>query len=581
MAQGGGMRRAAAALAVAAALLGALATNATAHWAPQELSDPTALSGTTLGSSVLLDDGTAIATLSERRDDGSYRAALATFPRTGATSIEHLDAYGALLATGGNGATVAAYTVPGSPEIGWRVRPAGGSFGPEHRFATNWNINLTGVLMNAAGDIAFVWTDYDGIFTAIRRAGEAEAGAPITIASAPWSPFQAQLSDTGDLLVAWQQGDSQQTALYATSVSPSGQVGAVQHVASFDGDAYLQRLAMDSAGHALLTWWEGDAYTQTPRLWTRSPGGDFAPAEFPGGVPPARSYGIGITGSGRVTVASWISGTLRVYSGMFGQPFERVAAFAHTPTFNDYDSVAVATSRGGQTVLAWNPGTDHPLMAQLSPDGNVGGVEDLDPACGPGGRWTLNVNDAGDMFQVATVSPSDPTPVPLRGDTGPGQQTCTDSRLYDDAALNPPPRGGPGGGTWTQEAPPPAPEDILRGLRLEQPALSGSGADYSVRIQGECGEYCLPAGSIGVVKPNGRTVFRMRFSGLPTGADGHLDWTQPFTLPPNVLAKVAGHPLHVVLRLKLWDQWSRRVARKYALYSVPHMRRSGHSKLLR
>jgi hypothetical protein len=252
---------------------------------------------------------------------------------------------------------------------------------------------------------------------------------------------------------------------------------------------------------------------------------------------------------------------MRVYSGAFGGPFRRLGTYSRDG--GGLGEIVIATSPGGRTLVAWAGAYPHWLSAQRSSDGNLGPIEDVAPGCESMSTPDLSVDDGGHTLAFWGGYYESPETRLARGDEGPGHQGCAPESHYQSASMNPAPRGGPGGGSWELPLLPNAPEHVLAGLDVQTPTIAGEGATRRVSVRAKCGEECYGFGSLGIVGPKGRLLYRVRLGGAGSGAGNRLSFEQGFTMKPALRRKLAGRPLKAVLRLKFGDAWNRRVSRHF------------------
>jgi hypothetical protein len=540
-------------------LLLAAAVPARAEWQPGPIASPgwQAPGG---GSSALTSDGDGVVAWAEYKD-GNWRTMLGTFPRDGGPPVA--DELGALVngsgvAADGAGNAVAMYTTAFDHDIHWRERPAGGTFGAAQGLGLTAAefVSSPTVVMNARGDLTFVWAQSGAVWAAIRAAGASSVGAPEQLAAGDGAYFQAGLSATGELLVAWQGN-----GVHAVHRSEGGETSAVQTIGP--AGAQLDHLAMDTHGRAILTWQPstGNATYGRPRMSVRAPGGDFTRSRFPGTGPIDFNHAVGIAGDGVVTLAYANRSDVRVYSGSFGGPLHRVRSVAA----RDGTGIVIATSPGGRTLLAW---AEYPytVTTQRVGDGGFGPVEDLSPACEQAPWPRLHVDDMGRTLAVWGGLYGSPEGMLALGDTGAGHQGCASPGNYEPGDYaSPPPHGGPGGGTWGPPLPmPEPPEQMLGGLTTTPPKLLGAGARRTLSVRAECGESCFADGALGIVGPNGRVLARIPVKGGHSEV-GELAFDEIIELKPALRHKLAGHRLKAELRLRFGDGWGRRFTRRFNL----------------
>jgi hypothetical protein len=506
---------------------------------------------------VIATNGDAMALWSETDGSVDERWKVGTWPVAGgSTTLDFAPGSGTAvgLATGG-GAAVAAYAGDSSNDIHWRERPAGGAFGALQ------TLDLTGdeiasnhlaVAMNSHGDIAFVWAG-TGIYAAVKPAG-GSFSAPVKLGSEAFPAyFEARLSDSGELVAAW----TDDNGVHAGRRSASGQAAPEQTLVARNGKWFIDALAVDSGGDALLVWREIDGPDSGGKLALRGAGEDFAQAALPGvGLEDGAASAATMSASGLVTLAYHARVGIAVYSGQFGEPLHRVHTFGTV-----YREVSLATSPGGRAVISINPDFYHRLTAQRDGNGAWGPLEDLQPDCTDTSTPALAIDDAGHTVAGWGDYPSSSDFLAL-GDAGPGHRGCAPDESYSsDDASNPPPHGDPAGASiWGPvRALPPV---TLADLNLGRPALLGSGATRTLKLDGTCGERCAAQGSVLVLRPNGRVIQKVPvwFDG---GAEGKLAIRTKIALSPKTLFKLSGKSLEIELKLYLTDQWNRGVRRSF------------------
>jgi hypothetical protein len=512
--------------------------------------------------SVMTANGDVIATWIEDAGSGQ-RWQLGTWPQ-GAPGVKQdlvaAGGTGIALGTGG-GAAVVAYARDDG-DVHWRERPAGGAFGAEQTLSPPSGMrasNQVAVAMNAHGDLALVWGG-TGVYAAVRPAGGAFS-APVALGSASPFDLRAQLSDSGELVAAW----IDYAGVHAGRRSSTGQASQQQDITG-SGQWAIDALAMDAGGDAVLVWRQLDGPDTSGRMALRTPGGDFAESAFPGpGVYKTIRTAATITADGLVTLAYRTEAGVAVYSGQVGATLRRLHTF-HT----GYFEVALATSPGGRTVIAFNTDFYHWVTAQRAGSGAFGAIEDLRPDCGYASTPVLGIDEDGRTSAAWGDSPS-PSAFLARGDAGPGHQGCapTDSYSADDAG-NPPPHGGPGGGAWAFFGPSPGPP--LTALRFGRPSMTGRGPSRTIKLSGDCGERCNAFVSLAVVRPNGR-VLQKWWTLIPDAPDGKLKVRTTIVLPPKLLVKLAKYgadrPVEVAVRLSVTDVWGRHVVRGLSVSGAP------------
>jgi hypothetical protein len=546
------------ALCACVAALVSFAAPASASWGPAEdLISPGAMPGGP-PESVMTSAGDVVATWGE--DSGRK---LGVWPLGAAGVRQDLAPGGitdATLATGG-GASVAAY-VRSDGDVHWRDRPAGGSFSAEQTLSPPSGMRAlnapVAAAMNVHGDLALVWSG-GGVYAAVRPAG-GTFSAPVALGGGSPSDLKAQLSDSGELLVAWTDG----AGLHTARRSSGGQASQPQDLTT-GGQWAIDALAMDAGGDAILVWRQLDGPDTTGRIATRAPGGDFSETAFPGAgtyktVPIAAT----ISGDGLVTLAYRPTSLgISVYSGQVGARLVRVHTF---PT--GYFDAALATSRGGRTVIAFDTDYYHRVSAQRTGSGAFGPIEDLRPDCGYVTTPLLGIDDNGHTSATWHEYPSTSYFL-ARGDGAPGHQGCAPAGSYssDDAES---PQGGPGGGRWGDLPHPPGPP--LAALRLGRATMTGRGTTRTLKLPVECGEQCYANVSAGVVRPNGR-VLQKWTAVTDVAYDGKLTVRITIVLPPKLVAKLAtfgtDRPIAADLRLSVTDWWGRRVVRGVRVMGAP------------
>jgi hypothetical protein len=560
----------------------ALAAPAHAHWESQEIPPSSGWHSTGYTRVLQTTQEDAIALWTERQENGNDRTMVGVFPRDGSPTVDVLGSFAddTQLATDEAGDSVAFWESPFDRDLHWRERPAGGAFGAEQTFATgSWDpVMSPTIAMNARGDLAFVWGQLDSVWAVVRPAGQASFGSPEELApiGGSWGYSQARLGTAGELLVVWQTDDNQDPSqVRAVQRSATGDVSAVQTVSDPATPSGISSLTTNAAGRAILLWHELGAYRAPVKahMSVRDPGGDFRPAPIPGGGPPNLDPAAGISAGGLVTIAYPFDNALRVYSGQFGGPFRRLRSFAGVEGGAIWEA-RIATSPAGRTLLAWQPLGGQWVTAQRQGDGDFGPVEDVDPGCAAA-YGSMNVNDAGHTLAGGSGL-SAPSTLIARGNDGPGHQGCLPAAAYGtDDASNPPARGGPPGGTWTPFDPSSSsrvPDKPLAGLTVDDPSMTGKGAERTISVHGSCGEKCYPYGSVNVVGPKGRVLYRVRFFSAASEADGKFDFDQTFPLSGALLKKIGRRPLRVDLRLKLADEWLRSAGRNFTLRDKAFMR---------
>src|SRR5207253_11294821 len=128
-----------------------------------------------------------------------------------------------------------------------------------------------------------------------------------------------------------------------------------QTLVARSGKWFIDALAMDSGGHALLVWREIDGPDSGGKLALRGPGEDFAQSAFPGvGLENGAASAATMSASGLVTLAYHARVGIAVYSGQFGEPLRRVHTFGTV-----YREVSLATSPAGRAVISINPDFYH------------------------------------------------------------------------------------------------------------------------------------------------------------------------------------------------------------------------------
>jgi hypothetical protein len=494
-------------------------------------------------------------------DDGAGdRWQVGTWPLAGgSTRLDFAPGAGtaAAIAAGG-GAAVVAYDGDASNDIHWRERPAGGAFGPLQTLdLTGSEIasNRLAVAMNAHGDVAFVWWG-TAVYAAVKPAGGSFSAA-VKLGDAAGFPtdFKAALSDSGELVAAW----TDDTGVHAGRRSSGGQASPAQTLTGSSGTWVIDAFAMDGSGDALLVWREVDGATPTGKLALRGPGEDFAEATFPGpGMENRVPAAAAMSAAGLVTLAYHTKYGVAVYSGQFGTPLQRVHTFGSVS-----GNLSLAMSPGGRTVIAIDPDFYHRITAQRDGNGAFGPLEDLQSDCR--NQWTpaLAIDDAGRTV-AGWGGGASTSSFLARGDAGPGHQGCAPAQTYSpDDAANPPPLrpDSPGSGIWGPVGS--LPPVTLAHLTFGRPALSGSGATRSLKLDGTCGERCAAQGSVLVLRPNGRVIQKV-WVWVDGGAEGRLAVRTKIALSPKTRAKLAGRPLEVELKLYLTDEWNRGVLRSFS-----------------
>jgi hypothetical protein len=553
----------------------ACTTPAAASWGPAEDLVASGATHAWLPQSVMTANGDVIASWIE--DGGSgQRWQLGVWPQ-GASGVKQdlVQASGTDVALGtGGGAGVVAYAT-GDGDVHWRERPAGGVFGGEQTLSPPSGMrasNRVAVAMNVHGDLALVWGGA-GVYAAVRPAGGAFS-APVALGSAFPNYLRAQLSDSGELVAAWVDS----AGVRAGRRSPAGQASQDEALTSSPGQWAIDALAMDANGDAVLVWRQLDGPDTSGRMALRAPGGDFTESAFPGpGVYKTIRTAATITADGLVTLAYRTETGIAVYSGQFGATLRRLH------TFNTgYFEVALATSRGGRTVIAFNTDFYHWVTAQRTGSGAFGAIEDLSPDCGYGSTPALGIDDDGRTSAAWGEYPS-PSAFLARGDAGPGHQGCAPADSYSaDDAGNPPPGGGPGGGRWAFFGPSPGP--ALTALRVGRPTMTGRGPARSIKLSAGCGERCSAFVSLAVVRPNGR-VLQKWWTVIDDAPDGKLKLRTTIVLPPKLLLKLAkfglDRPVEVAVRLSVADVWGRHAVRGVNVRGAPLPKVVGQASLTR
>jgi hypothetical protein len=365
--------------------------------------------------------------------------------------------------------------------------------------------------------------------------------------------LMARMSDSGELVAAW----TDDHGVHAGRRAANGQAAPEQTLVARDGKWFIDALAMDAAGHALLAWRETDGPDSGGRLGLRGPGEDFTQSAFPGvGLENYAASAATMSASGLVTLAYHARVGIAVYSAQFGEPLRRVHTFGTV-----YSQVSLATSPGGRAVISINPDYYHRLTAQRDGNGSWGPLEDLQPDCRNVSTPTLAIDDAGHTVAVWGDYPSSSDFLAL-GDGGPGHRGCAPDQSYSsDDASNPPPHGDPAGGSvWGPVGT--LPPVTLANLSFGRPALSGSGAAWTLKLDGTCGEGCAAQGSVLVLRPNGRVIQKVPVW-VDGGAQGRLQIRTKIALSPKTRAKLTGKPLEIELKLYVTDWWNRGVQRSF------------------
>lgn len=245
------------------------------------------------------------------------------------------------------------------------------------------------VAMSANGIGAVTWVRETADGTALELAVRSRAGTwapPVTLADdvPHQSPNTLAVTDDGDVYALWSAPGGR---LVFGGRAAGGTALPRETLDEYSGGA---QLAIDDDGNAVALW------TQTaeePVLVAERPrGGRFGEPQVPPGATGERGA-LAVDGSGRKTVVT-LTDTVDVSSAPFGEPLGHVTSFR---AYGDVSNPAVASSRDGETVVAWRLDEEgHWATAWRSGDGAFGPIEDLAPYCEQRADFVdVAVNDSG------------------------------------------------------------------------------------------------------------------------------------------------------------------------------------------
>jgi pimeloyl-ACP methyl ester carboxylesterase len=205
-----------------------------------------------------------------------------------------IDALGAQTAVNDRGTAVYAWSssdpATGLAEVRTRTRSLRGRLGPIVAVSdAGPDVFDVRVAMNARGDAAFSWLEYDAaddllVLKSRSRSARGALGPIATVSETGTNAFdhRVAISDDGDAIVTWTTVDLQAGRLHAKArVRPAaGAQGPVLDLADPAVDSFAPQVAIDGAGVATFAWTAGDPVSGHLSVRTRSlpPGGALGPA---------------------------------------------------------------------------------------------------------------------------------------------------------------------------------------------------------------------------------------------------------------------------------------------------------------
>jgi hypothetical protein len=166
-----------------------------------------------------------------------------------------------------------------------RGRSADGGYGPVKDFSLpsgQFRTQAPQIAMNAAGNALVVWSRDDGTHFRIQareRSAAGQLGRIVTLSSAGQHAYEPKVAMTsaGDALVVWHSFDGTNIRVYFRARSAAGELGKIQILSAPGQNADLPGIAMDAAGNALVVWKRYDGARDRIQARARSAAGDFGP----------------------------------------------------------------------------------------------------------------------------------------------------------------------------------------------------------------------------------------------------------------------------------------------------------------
>ncbi len=273
------------------------------------------------------------------------------------------------------------------------TRPPGGSFSNPVNVSTSVAAaipqNLQ-VAVNAAGDTALVWTQFDPgsglspnpsfVGASVRPAG-GSFSPPVQISPTPLVAGQsashprAALDAAGDTTVVWSYQGGTNSVIQAATRPVNGSFSPPTPLTAVGADAFSPDVAMDSAGDAIAVWAHSDGTNFIAQGSSSQAGGPFAaPVDLSGAGANASSPQVAMTPSGAATVV-WArpdSGGYSVIQASTGSPggsFSSPVTLSATGHNADFSELAVSPSGGATVVWKRSDGTNDIVQAAIRPAG--------------------------------------------------------------------------------------------------------------------------------------------------------------------------------------------------------------------
>ena len=249
------------------------------------------------------------------------------------------------------------------------------------------------VAIDAHGIAIFTWQSFDGVdwIVQVRRRTLGGGLSPIRAVSAQardaFSP-QVGVDADGDAVLGWRRFNGDYWIVQARTRAADGTLGSVQNVSGRGESARSQRLAVDSAGNAVLVWDRDDGSVSTAQMRSRSADGTLGPIQD---LSPAG----GSATEARVTVdpdgdavfawqrllpgsSDYVIEARGAAAGGALSPVQQLSALG-----GDAFLPEVAGDASGNAIFTWQRSNGSDFIAQArgrAADGMLSAVQDLSPA---------------------------------------------------------------------------------------------------------------------------------------------------------------------------------------------------------